>query len=73
MVTDVLRGPLRPSLPRLRSFAAGLASRVRGWRLHAAIPALAGAGLISAGVAMVYLPAGLVVAGLFCLRFDSRL
>jgi hypothetical protein len=41
--------------------------------MHAAVPALAGAGLISAGAALVYLPAGLIAAGLFCLRFDSRL
>lgn len=32
-----------------------------------------GAGLVSYGTALIYLPAGLIVAGLFCLVLDGRL
>lgn len=49
--------------------AAGLARRVAA----PALPALAGMALISLGAALVYLPAGFIIAGLLCLLVDSRL
>jgi hypothetical protein len=48
--------------------------RARAWRLHAAVPAVTGAGLVSAAAALRFgLWAGLAVAGVFCLRFDARM
>lgn len=38
-----------------------------------ALPALAGMAFVSLGAAMIYLPAGLIVAGVLCLLVDSRL
>jgi hypothetical protein len=37
------------------------------------IPGLSGIALVSLGVSMVYLPAGLITAGIFLLWLDSRL
>jgi hypothetical protein len=49
-------------------------ARARGWRLHLAAPGVAGAGLVSAGLALRFgIWAGLICAGLFCLRFDNRM
>lgn len=74
------RQPRPPLRVRITAAAAAagrrgreLATAARTWRLTLALPALAGAGLISAAAAMVYLPAGLAVAGAFCLRLDARL
>jgi hypothetical protein len=54
--------------------AGALYSNVRTWRLHLAAPGVIGAGLISAGVALRFgVWAGLLAAGVFCLRFDSRM
>jgi hypothetical protein len=48
--------------------------RARAWRLHAALPGLAGAGLISAGLGLKFgIWAGFIAAGCFLLRLDSRL
>jgi hypothetical protein len=48
------------------------AKRVAEWRI--ALPGLAGVGLISAGTALRFgVWAGLLVAGVFCLRLDSRI
>ncbi len=42
--------------------------------MQRAVPAVAGAGLISAGIGLRFGAwAGLIVAGAFCLRLDSRL
>jgi hypothetical protein len=44
------------------------------WRWTVAVPGLAGAGLCSAALAVRFgVWAGLLAAGLFCLRADSRL
>jgi len=49
-------------------------AKARGWRVHLALPGVAGAGLVSAGLAMRFgIWAGLICAGLFCLRADARL
>lgn len=46
----------------------------RTWRVHLAAPGMLGAGLVSAGVALRFgVWAGLIVAGAFCLRLDSRI
>lgn len=37
------------------------------------LPALAGLGLISWGAAMIYLPAGLITAGLLLVLVDTRI
>jgi hypothetical protein len=74
MVTAPLsRAAWRPAWPRITAAARQAAARIAAWRLHAAVPALAGAALISAGVALIYLPAGLICAGAFALRLDSRI
>lgn len=74
MTADTLRAPLRRAWPRMRVNVAGVVARARGRRLHAAVPAVAGAGLVSAGVALRFgVWAGLITGGLFCLRLDSRL
>jgi hypothetical protein len=49
--------------------AAGFARRFAA----PVLPALAGMALVSLGAAFIYLPAGLIVAGLLCLLVDSRL
>ena len=44
------------------------------WRIHAALPGLAGIGLVSAGLALRFgIWAGLIAAGLCLLRIDSRM
>jgi hypothetical protein len=59
-------------LGRLAVARAG--AKVKAWRLHAAVPGLAGMGLISAGVGMRFGAwAGLLAAGIFLLRVDNRL
>ena len=53
--------------------AARAAGIVLGWRVTLALPGLAGAGLVSAGVAMRFgIWAGLIAGGVFALRIDSR-
>lgn len=54
-------------------FARKIAASVMASKISASVPALAGMALVSAGAAFIYLPAGLIVAGLLCLRVDSRL
>jgi hypothetical protein len=84
LIEDALAAAPRAPRPPLRTRLAAaataggrrgreLVTAARTWRLTLALPALAGAGLISAAAAMVYLPAGLAVAGVFCLRLDARL
>jgi hypothetical protein len=70
---DLGEGARVPALLRARMWAVAAAARARGWRLHTAAPGLAGAALLSVAAGLVFLPAGLAVAGLFCLRLDSRL
>lgn len=53
---------------------AGAVRKAREWRLHAAFPGIAGAGLVSAGFGLRFgVWAGLLAAGAFLLRVDSRL
>jgi hypothetical protein len=64
----------RPVLRPLISRTAQLSARAAGWRLHLAVPALTGAGLVSAGLALRFgIWAGLTAGGLFCLIFDHRM
>lgn len=70
---------LRIGLPararaQLAHRARRAAAAVATWRLPPILPALTGAGLISAGVAMIYLPAGLITAGVvtWALTIDAR-
>ena len=52
--------------------AAGLGHTLRIGRSAARyVPGWAGAGLVSWGAAMVYVPAGLIVAGAFLLATDA--
>lgn len=55
--------------------AAGAAAAFAGHlvRISRGLPGLAGAGAISCGTGMIYIPAGVIVAGLFCLIIDWRL
>ena len=70
-----------PQISRRRRLAltavgktARLAVKARDWRVHVALPGVAGAGLVSAALAMRFgIWAGLLAAGLFCLRLDSRI
>lgn len=56
-----------------RLAAAGVA-KAREWHLRAAVPALAGMTLVSAGLGMkLGAWAGVLAAGVFLLRIDSRL
>lgn len=54
-----------------RAKVTGALAAAAGWML-ARLPGVAGAGLISWAACMVYLPAGLAVAGVFCLMADWR-
>jgi len=54
-----------------RANVAGALASAAGWAARR-LPGLAGAGLISWAACMVYLPAGLAVAGAFCLMADWR-
>jgi|SRR5215831_2196977 len=70
------RRPLREILSsasvRAREWLAPRVARVAEYRL--ALPGIAGAGLISAGIALRFgVWAGLIAGGLFCLRIDSRI
>lgn len=48
--------------------------KARAWRLHAAFPGIAGAGLVSAGLGLRFgLWLALIAAGLAFLRLDNRL
>lgn len=71
-------------MPRIRRrrlamlWVVGKAGRgyvlAREWRVHLAAPGIAGAALVSAGVALRFgVWAGLIVAGAFCLRLDARI
>jgi hypothetical protein len=61
----------------MRAFFRGLRDRFRQSKRAqtgvAAVPALAGMALVSLGAGLIYLPAGLIVAGILCIRIDSRL
>jgi len=74
------------TLPRARAawrergsqVAAALAvgaGRVIGWarRRSSLLPGLAGAGLASWGTAMAYLPAGVILGGVFLLAMDRQI
>ncbi|MER8004980.1 hypothetical protein [Streptomyces sp. NPDC094149] len=54
-----------------RAKVLGTLAAAAGWTL-ARLPGVAGAALISWAACMVYLPAGLAVAGAFCLLADWR-
>lgn len=56
------------------TWGAAAVRKAREWRLHAAVPGLAGAGLVSAGFGLkLGLWAGFMAAGCFLLRLDHRL
>ncbi|MEU0691437.1 hypothetical protein [Streptomyces uncialis] len=54
-----------------REKAAGALAAAAGWTV-ARLPGAAGALLVSAAAWLVYMPAGLAVAGGFCLLADWR-
>lgn len=54
-----------------RANVAGALASAAGW-VARRLPGLAGAALVSWAACMVYLPAGLAVAGAFCLMADWR-
>jgi hypothetical protein len=54
-----------------RAKLVGALAAAAGW-VAARLPGVAGAGLISWAACMVYLPAGLAIAGAFCLLADWR-
>jgi hypothetical protein len=58
----------------LRGRAALAAATVAGYlvRLGRPLPGLAGAAAISVGTGMIYLPAGIIMGGLFGLMLDWR-
>ena len=56
-------------MPEFLRNAAGFARRFAA----PALPAIAGMAFVSLGAALIYLPAGLIVAGILCLLIDSRL
>jgi hypothetical protein len=82
-MADTAALPAAPGAVRRWAGAAAVAAVLRGgqvakkaraWRVHAAVPGLAGAGLVSAGFGLrLGLWAGLIAAGVFLLRIDSRL
>ena len=43
------------------------------WRRRAVLPGLAGAGMVSWGAALVYLPAGVILGGVFLLAMDRQI
>lgn len=55
-----------------RTKAVGSLAAAAGWAV-ARLPGVAGAGLISAAGWLVYEPAGLCLAGVFCLLADWRI
>lgn len=54
-----------------RAKLIGALAAAAGWTV-ARLPGVAGAALISWAAAMVYLPAGVATAGVFCLLADWR-
>lgn len=56
----------------MRGFLRSTAGFARRFAVPA-LPALAGMAFVSLGAALIYLPAGLIAAGLLCLLVDSRL
>ncbi|MFE6482404.1 hypothetical protein ACFVGN_05615 [Streptomyces sp. NPDC057757] len=54
-----------------RAKVVGALAAAAGWTLRY-LPSVAGAVLLSAAAWMVYVPAGLAVAGVFCLVADWR-
>lgn len=54
-----------------RATLTGALATAAGWTI-ARLPGVAGAGLVSWAAGMVYLPAGVAVAGAFCLLADWR-
>lgn len=54
-----------------RAKLIGALAAAAGWTA-ARLPGVAGAGLISWAACMVYLPAGVALAGVFCLLADWR-
>lgn len=66
--------PARAAAARLVTRARPVVAKARAWRLHAAVPGFAGAALVSAAAGLRFgLWAGLLAAGVFALRLDSRL
>lgn len=73
-VPGSLRRWLGTAAARAAARGAQAVRKAREWRLHAAFPGIAGAGLVSAGFGLkLGLWAGLLAAGVFLLRVDSRL
>lgn len=54
-----------------RAKVVGALAAVAGWTLRY-LPSAAGAVLVSAAAWLIYVPAGLAVAGVFCLAADWR-
>ncbi|WP_326786454.1 hypothetical protein [Streptomyces sp. NBC_00151] len=54
-----------------RAKVAGALATAAGWSLRH-LPGAAGALLLSAAAWLIYVPAGLAVAGMFCLAADWR-
>lgn len=54
-----------------RAKVAGALATAAGWALRM-LPGVAGALLLSAAAWLIYVPAGLAVAGVFCLAADWR-
>jgi hypothetical protein len=64
----------RAGWAQVRAVGNSVVTRARAWRVHLAAPGLAGAALVSAAAGMRFGTwAGLLAAGLFCLRLDARL
>ncbi|MFE2132243.1 hypothetical protein ACFW9X_03190 [Streptomyces sp. NPDC059466] len=54
-----------------RAKVVGALAAAAGWTLRY-LPSVAGAALVSAAAWLIYVPAGLAVAGVFCLAADWR-
>lgn len=54
-----------------RANVLGALASAAGWTMRV-LPGFTGAGLLSVAAGLVYLPAGLAVAGAFCLLADWR-
>ena len=74
------------TLPRLRTRARKQGAEIAAalivavgyvigpvWRRKALVPGLAGAGMVCWGAALVYLPAGVILGGLFLLALDRQI
>ena len=75
MTTLTLPRRVRASSAETAATVAVAAGRVIGWagrRAHV-LPGLAGAALASFGTALVYLPAGVILGGVFLLAMDRQI